>query len=112
MAASEDPTEPTISDIEKSARDAPTEAKLQAQDHRDPPVTEPATEKSWKTEEQILPKNNLPLVFFSLLLTTFLVSAPAPACLARSDTSTPKHPAGGTGSNYVRIPALHISRDG
>ena len=31
-------------------------------------------EKSWKTEdEQILPKNNLPLVFFSLLLATFLV---------------------------------------
>ncbi len=31
-------------------------------------------EKSWKTDEQqIVPKNNLPLVFFSLLLATFLV---------------------------------------
>ena len=31
-------------------------------------------EKSWKIEDQqIVPKNNLPLVFFSLLLATFLV---------------------------------------
>ncbi|KAF7790211.1 hypothetical protein EIP86_001163 [Pleurotus ostreatoroseus] len=32
-------------------------------------------EKSWKTEDQqIVPKNNLPLVFFSLLLATFLAA--------------------------------------
>lgn len=30
--------------------------------------------KMWKIhDEQVLPKNNLPLVFFSLLLATFLV---------------------------------------
>ena len=30
--------------------------------------------KSWKTEEEhVVPKNNLPLVFSSLLLTSFLV---------------------------------------
>lgn len=32
-------------------------------------------EANWRdTEEQVLPKNNIPLVFFALLLTTFLVS--------------------------------------
>ena len=38
-------------------------------------VTDPGSnEKSWKIEDQqIVPKNNLPLVFFSLLLATFLV---------------------------------------
>ncbi len=37
-------------------------------------VSEDEGEKSWKIhDEQILPKNNLPLVFFSLLLATFLV---------------------------------------
>ncbi|GJE96610.1 MFS general substrate transporter [Phanerochaete sordida] len=30
--------------------------------------------KSWQDEEQILPKNNIPLVFFALLLTTFLAA--------------------------------------
>lgn len=34
----------------------------------------PNNDKSWKTDdEQVVPKNNLPLVFFSLLLATFLV---------------------------------------
>jgi hypothetical protein len=33
---------------------------------------------TWRDEEeQVLPKNNIPLVFFSLLLTTFLVRASA-----------------------------------
>lgn len=33
-------------------------------------------ETAWKTDdEQVLPKNNLPLVFFSLLLATFLVGS-------------------------------------
>ena len=33
-----------------------------------------AMAKSWKTEEEhVVPKNNLPLVFSSLLLTSFLV---------------------------------------
>ena len=31
------------------------------------------TEKAWMAHEEDIPKNNLPLVFFSLLLATFLV---------------------------------------
>lgn len=39
------------------------------------PSTEPNPRKNWRDEEeQVLPNNNIPLVFFSLLLTTFLVS--------------------------------------
>ncbi|PSS35354.1 hypothetical protein PHLCEN_2v1691 [Hermanssonia centrifuga] len=39
-------------------------------------VAEDEGEKSWKIhDEQVLPKNNLPLVFFSLLLATFLVGS-------------------------------------
>ena len=29
--------------------------------------------RAWREEEQVFPENNIPLVFFSLLLTTFLV---------------------------------------
>lgn len=42
----------------------------------DPPVEKSVAEdtKAWKTQtEDDIPKNNLPVVFFSLLLTTFLV---------------------------------------
>lgn len=38
-------------------------------------AAEPTAKKSWQDEEeQILPKNNIPLVFFALLLTTFLAA--------------------------------------
>lgn len=41
---------------------------------KESPVTPTQDKRSWRIEdEQEIPKNNLPLVFFSLLLATFLV---------------------------------------
>ena len=70
-------------------------------------VTEVNGEKSWKTEEQVLPKNNLPLVFAALLLTTFLVRG-LPATVsgfgsAVTNLNANARPAGCTGPNHVRI---------
>ncbi len=57
--------------------------KGQSNERRKEDATAPRTpspasvshEANWRdTEEQVLPKNNIPLVFFALLLTTFLVS--------------------------------------
>lgn len=33
-----------------------------------------ATQRTWSDEEQVLPRNDIPVVFFALLLTTFLVN--------------------------------------
>ncbi|EKM58215.1 uncharacterized protein PHACADRAFT_171473 [Phanerochaete carnosa HHB-10118-sp] len=37
-------------------------------------ASDPAPTRSWQDEEQVLPKNHIPLVFFALLLTTFLAA--------------------------------------
>lgn len=65
MPVTEDRRMPEGSDAEKAET-----VVADAQDQRPDPVAE----KSWRAgDQQILPKNNLPLVFFSLLLATFLV---------------------------------------
>ncbi|KAJ3543829.1 hypothetical protein NM688_g5814 [Phlebia brevispora] len=57
-----------VSDAEKADGPAAAISQTDYPDHVD-------AEKDWKTEDQqILPKNNLPLVFFSLLLATFLAA--------------------------------------
>lgn len=63
----------------------------------------PQNGKSWKTDdEQVLPKNNLPLVFFSLLLATFLVRLYQLSCTPIAADLVPRRVnTGGSGSNHV-----------
>lgn len=67
MSIAYDHDEPKGTDAEKTAGDAALTVGKQL------PEPEGAME-NWRTDdEQILPKNNLPLVFCSLLVATFLV---------------------------------------
>ena len=117
MTASDDPREPQTLEVEVEGQNTP---HLQAQDLSQTladsePATEVGHEKSWKTEEQILPKNNLPLVFFSLLLTTFLVRAflkMCPPLCTVTDTDSNKHLSVRIGSNHVCIVLFHLACHG
>ena len=57
-----------VSDVEKSGENGALASQ------NDTPPTKHVNGNSWQAnEEQVLPKNNLPLVFFALLLATFWV---------------------------------------
>jgi hypothetical protein len=67
--SSRNSTADEVQGVKAGTRD---DRQMPAVSEKDP--LEAPREKAWKHDEQEIPKNNLPLVFFSLLLATFLVS--------------------------------------